>query len=76
MAIRNLRRGISLALEERRRLRSPTSLNIAIADRFAQLNEAAWSQATAGGMQPLLKLVEAEAAPEFTPFKAVKPAPG
>ena len=27
-------------------------------------------------VQPLLRLVEAEAAPEFTPFKAVKPAPG
>lgn len=49
MSIRKLSRGISLNLEERRRLRSPSPLQIAIADRFSQLSEPAWQAATAGG---------------------------
>jgi hypothetical protein len=49
VSIRKLSRGISLALEERRRLRSPTLLQIAIADRFSQLNEASWRAVTEGG---------------------------
>src|SRR5690349_2017739 len=40
---------MSLALEERRRLRSPTLLQIAIADRFSQLNEQHWRAVTQGG---------------------------
>jgi hypothetical protein len=49
VSIRNLKRGISLALEERRRLRSPTLLQIAVADRFSQLNESDWRAVTAAG---------------------------
>lgn len=49
MSIRKLSRGISLGLEERRRLRSPSLLQIAIADRFSQLNESAWNEVTATG---------------------------
>lgn len=49
VSIRKLGRGISLGLEERRRLRSPTVLQIAIADRFAQLNEQAWRAVTETG---------------------------
>jgi hypothetical protein len=49
VSIRTLSRGISLNLEERRRLRSPTVLQIAIADRFSQLNEIAWRAVTDGG---------------------------
>ena len=40
--------GISLALEERRRLRGRAPAHIAIADRFSQLNEAAWRDVTRG----------------------------
>jgi hypothetical protein len=49
LSARNLFRGISLALEERRRLRSPTLLQFAIADRFSQLSESAWREVTDTG---------------------------
>ena len=49
MALKGFAGSLSLALEERRRLRSPTLLDIAIADRFSQLSEAAWVQVTAAG---------------------------
>jgi hypothetical protein len=45
----NLTHKFSLALEERRRLRSRAPFCIAVADRFAQLNVAAWEQVTRGG---------------------------
>jgi len=49
MGLKKIARGISLSLEERRRLRRPTTLQIAIADRFSQLNDAQWGQVTEGG---------------------------
>jgi hypothetical protein len=46
--MRSITRSLSFALEERRRLRSPTHLQLAIADRFSQLSETAWREVTAG----------------------------
>jgi predicted N-acyltransferase len=40
--------GLSLALEERRRLRGRAPAHIAIADRFSQLNDTAWRAVTQG----------------------------
>jgi hypothetical protein len=40
---------VTESLHERRRLRRRTSLQIALADRFSQLNEATWRAATSGG---------------------------
>ena len=39
----------SVALEERRRLRSRSAFQIAIADRFAQLNAEHWRRVTRDG---------------------------
>jgi hypothetical protein len=47
--MRRLANRFSLAMEERRRLRSRSPLSLAIADRFAQLSADAWDVATAGG---------------------------
>jgi hypothetical protein len=47
--MKRLANKISLAMEERRRLRSRAPFCIAVADRFAQLNAEAWEQVTRGG---------------------------
>lgn len=44
-----LSNAIAVALEERRRLRSRSAFQIAIADRFAQLNAEHWGRVTHGG---------------------------
>lgn len=49
MGLKSIARGISISLEERKRLRRPTQLQIAIVDRFSQLNETSWQQVTRGG---------------------------
>ena len=47
--MRRLANKISLAMEERKRLRRRSALSIAIADRFSQLSSEAWRVATDGG---------------------------
>jgi predicted N-acyltransferase len=47
--MRRLANKISLAMEERKRLRRRSPLAIAIADRFSQLSAEAWRAATEGG---------------------------
>ena len=47
--MRRLANKISLAMEERKRLRRRSPLSIAIADRFSQLSAEAWRAATDGG---------------------------
>lgn len=47
--MKTIAEGIAGALEERRRLRGRSALQIAIADRFAQLNADAWRAVTRGG---------------------------
>ncbi|HEY6123291.1 MAG TPA: GNAT family N-acetyltransferase [Steroidobacteraceae bacterium] len=47
--MRRLANKISLAMEERKRLRRRSTMSIAIADRFSQLSAEAWRAATDGG---------------------------
>jgi len=47
--MRRLANKISLAMEERKRLRRRSPLSIAIADRFSQLSSEGWRAATDGG---------------------------
>ena len=47
--MRRLANKISLAMEERKRLRRRSTLSIAIADRFSQLSAEGWRAATDGG---------------------------
>lgn len=49
MGLKSIARGISISLEERKRLRRPTQLQIAIVDRFSQLNETSWQLVTRNG---------------------------
>jgi predicted N-acyltransferase len=46
--MKTITRGIAKALDERRRLRGRSAFQLAIADRFAQLNEAQWRAVTRG----------------------------
>src|SRR5688572_21951693 len=46
--MKNLAGNLATVLDERRRLRSRTPVNIAIADRFSQLNADHWREVTSG----------------------------
>jgi len=50
--MKTITRGIAKALDERRCLRGRSAFQLAIADRFAQLNEAQWRAVTRGHSAP------------------------